>query len=87
VDIKILGAGEMVGAWALHAGDRIAMPDGEHGSFAAIVTAIRDTPAPLTGGGDHELDWEALDHHSTGHLHYSPADLVNRLYANKSVAA
>jgi hypothetical protein len=87
VDIKIQGAGEMVGAWALHAGDRITVSEPGGSSMAATVSAIRDTPDPVAGGGDHELDWESLDHLRTGHLHYSPADLVNRLYANKSVAA
>jgi hypothetical protein len=82
LDTKIPVPGEMVGAWALHAGDRIAVAEPGDGTIAAIVTEIRHQP----GFGD-ELDWEAADHHCSGCLHYSPADLVNRLWANRKAIA
>jgi hypothetical protein len=75
----------MVSAWALHAGDRIAVAEPGDGTFAAVITEIRDTPVPF--GAEHELDWEAADHHCSGCLHYSPADLVNRLWANRKAVA
>ena len=86
MDTEIAGTGTIVGAWALHAGDHISVPDPGHGSIEAVVKTIRDTPDPVAGGGDHELDWESLDHLHSGHLHYSPADLVNRLWAFGAVA-
>jgi len=84
VNVKTPGTGEIVGAWALHAGDRIAVPV-PGGTVAAVVKAIRDIPDPVAGGGDHELTWESLDHRHSDCLHYSPADLVNRLSANGAV--
>lgn len=77
MNVNTPGAGEIVGAWALHAGDHIAVPDPGHGSFEAVVKTIRD---------GHELDWESVDHRASGHLSYSPLDLVNRLSANRSVS-
>jgi hypothetical protein len=71
----------LVEGWQLHAGDRIAVARPKDGTFAAVVIEIRHQP----GFGD-ELDWEAVDHHCSGCLHYSPADLVNRLYANRVAA-
>lgn len=71
----ISGAGEMVGAWALHAGDVVSVAD--HGeTLAAKVKAL----------DGHDLTWESLDHQHRGHLHYSPYDLVNRLSANRTVS-
>ena len=81
MDTKTPVPGEMVGAWALHAGDRICVQAPGDGTIAATVTQIRHQP-----GCADELDWEAVDHHCAGHLHYSGADLVNRLYANRPAA-
>jgi hypothetical protein len=75
--------GQMVGAWALHAGDRIAVAHAPDGTIAVTVTVTEIRHQP--GFGD-ELDWEAVDHHCSGCLHYSAADLVNRLYANRVAA-
>ena len=87
MDITITGppgSGQIVAGWQLHAGDRIAVPDAGKGTIAAVVTEIRSAPA-LTRD-ERDLDWEAVDHHCTGHLHYSPCDLVNRLYQNGAAA-
>jgi hypothetical protein len=73
--------GEMIEAWALHAGDRIAVAGPGDGTIAVVVVEIRHSP-----GLPDELDWEACDRHCHGCLHYSAADLVNRLRACKVAA-
>lgn len=89
---------EIIGAWALHAGDRIAMPIPGGGTISAEVTEIITTPGEPgetdaaqepgeTDAAVHELSWSAEDIEACGRLTYSPSDLVTRLSANRVAAA